>query len=261
MSLNSNIHFSKDQLWNDYDSTGTIADKKIPWVLRNIPTDVKSILDVGCGNGIITNVLDESYQVQGVDMSAAALKQVKCPTVQSSSDNIPLESESADMVFSSQLLEHLTDKQLADTVNEFKRLASKYLLITVPHKEFLKICETKCLACGHVFNTNGHYQTFDLKRLEQLFGDEFELAHHDLGGNLHRGYHPTLMHIRQKYGNRYFNPPNYTMCPNCNNDSFPLKKGNLISKVCNGLNRVIAPKSPYWILTLFRKKSYDYSPD
>lgn len=259
MSINSNMHFSKAQIWANYDSEGSIVDKKLPWVLKNIPQDVKSILDVGCGNGIITNVLSQHYQVQGADMSAAALKQVTCPSVQCSSDSIPVATESVDMVFSSQLLEHLTDHQLAGTINEFKRIARKYVLITVPNQEFLKICEAKCPRCNHVFNTDGHYQSFDKRRLEQLFADEFELVHHDVGGNYHRGYNSILMNIKQVYGNRYFNPVRYTMCPNCKNDDFPMHKGNLVSKVCNGLNRIVSTQSPYWLLTLLRKKNDDHS--
>jgi len=253
MSTHSNEHFSKDQIWNNYDASGSILDKKIPWVLKNIPSDVKTIIDIGCGNGLITNTLSQQYNVVGADMSEAALKQVKCPTIQCSSDQIPVKNSSYDMVFSSQLLEHLTDRQLEDTVEEFKRLAQKYILLTVPHQEFLKICEAKCPNCQTVFNTNGHYHSFTLENLKKLFINDFELHSHSLGGSMHKQYNSTLMSIRQKYGNRYYNPVKYTMCPHCKNDNFPPIKGNLVSKICNGMNRIISRQSPYWILTLFKR--------
>ncbi|TRX71723.1 class I SAM-dependent methyltransferase [Carboxylicivirga sp. M1479] len=257
MSTKTNEHFSEDTIWYDYDSSGSITEKKIPWVLQNIPEDTSSILDIGCGNGIITNELSKSFKTTGADMSDAALKQVNCPTINCSSESIPVESESFDMVFSSQLLEHLNNEQLEASVKEFKRIASRYILITVPHKEFLKFCETKCPKCNAVFNTNGHYQSFDLLRIKELFSDDFELIKHSLGGSLHQQYNPFLMDIRQNLGNRYYNPVKYTMCPNCKNDDFPLVKGNLISKICNGLNRIVSPRANYWILTLFERRNHD----
>lgn len=249
----ANKHFLNDQLWDNYDANKSIIDKKIPWVLKNIPDDVNSIIDVGCGNGIITNVLYKKYNISGVDMSQAALKHLNCPTIQCSSDNIPVKSSSFDMVFSSQLLEHLTDIQLTDTIKEFKRIAHKYILITVPNEEFLKFCEVQCPNCGNIFNTNGHMQSFTSKKIESIFAEDFNLIHHEVGGNLHRKYNPTLMNIRQRYGKRYFNPIKYTMCPKCDNDTFPYIHGNLISKACNGINRVISGKSPYWLLVLLKR--------
>jgi len=253
MRTHSNEHFSKDQIWNDYDKSGSIIDKKIPWVLKNIPSDIKTIIDVGCGNGLITNVLSDNYHVVGVDMSETALKQVKCQTIRCSSDRIPVESQSHEMVFSSQLLEHLNNKQLQDTVKEFKRIAQKYILITVPNQEFLKICEARCPECTTVFNTNGHYQSFSLAKLNSLFSSNFEMINHSFGGSVHQEYNHTLMDIRQNYGKRFFNPVKYTMCPNCKNDNFPHIKGNIISKVCNGINRIISHQSPYWILILYKR--------
>jgi len=41
---------------------------KINLVIDYIPEDVKTILDVGCGNGVITNELAKRYKVTGVDM-------------------------------------------------------------------------------------------------------------------------------------------------------------------------------------------------
>jgi len=249
----TNKHFLNDQLWDNYDSNRSIIDKKIPWVLKNIPNNVKSIIDIGCGNGIITNVLNDSFDVCGADMSQAALRHLNCPTIQCSSDNVPVESSSYDMIFSSQLLEHLTDIQLTETINEFKRIARKYILITVPNNEFLKLCEVQCPNCGNVFNTNGHLQSFTSKKIESFFAEDFKLIHHEVGGNLHRQYNPTLMDIRQRFGKRYFNPDKYTMCPKCDNDTFPYIHGNLISKACNGINRVISGKSPYWLLVLLKR--------
>ena len=77
---------------------------KIIKVLDFLPEDVKTIVDVGCGNGAITNVIGKQYDITGVDRSKEALKHLKTKTVLASADNIPLPSASFDLVFSSELL-------------------------------------------------------------------------------------------------------------------------------------------------------------
>ncbi len=46
---------------------------KIDKILNIIPESVKSIVDIGCGNGIITNQLSKKYHVVGVDRSQVPL--------------------------------------------------------------------------------------------------------------------------------------------------------------------------------------------
>jgi len=74
------------------------------------PSDVKTIIDIGCGDGIIKNKLANKYEVTGVDRSANALKFVTTTKILSSSEKIDVPDKSFDMVFSSELLEHLEDK-------------------------------------------------------------------------------------------------------------------------------------------------------
>ena len=84
----------------DWDSlTDSSLSGKISRIFETIPGDVNEILDVGCGNGVITNALGDKYNVTGVDRSTAALKSVKTKKVQASADSIPIEDNSFDMVF------------------------------------------------------------------------------------------------------------------------------------------------------------------
>ncbi len=252
--MSENAHFLHEELWQDYDPGGNIMRYKVPMVLQNIPEDVQRIIDVGCGNGIITNVLNEKYQVVGADLSAEALKQVKGERLQCSCDALPVEDNSFDMVFSSQLIEHLPDDTLKATLGEFKRVARKYILITVPNGENLGRNEVKCSECGEVFSCIGHLQSFNQKHVGDLLGPGYTLVNSEVSGALYRNYSPWLMNIRQDVGNRYFNTDKFTICPACQNTEFPSVKGNLVSKVCNGLDRVISRKKPYWLLALFEKQ-------
>lgn len=256
MELN-NEHFKYKECWESekgYDSEGNILNLKVPFVLKSIPDDVNTILDVGCGNGIITNKLHEQYRVVGVDFSEEALKHVKAETLLASAESIPVNDFSFDMVFSSQLLEHIEEPALTATIKEFKRITKKYILITVPNDEFLKKNETRCPSCNHVFNVIGHLNTFTPNKIVEMFGNDFRLLKEGVFGKMHLNYNPLLMKIRQGVGNRYFNPVSFTICPKCKNTNFPMRKGNLVSKLTNGLNRIISTQKPYWLLVLMERK-------
>lgn len=57
-------------------------------ILGIIPPDVRTIIDVGCGDGAITNVLAESYTIVGGDISQEGLKNlsVKAQPIVSSTE-------------------------------------------------------------------------------------------------------------------------------------------------------------------------------
>ena len=253
--MTAKSHFKHKETWENYDERGIIEKYKISCIVNNIPNEVKTILDVGCGNGVITNVLSKKYEVTGVDFSSEALKYLECSTICCSTDEIPVEDNSYDMVFSSQMLEHLTIPVLEKTISEFKRITKKYIFITVPHNEFLDKNFTKCPKCGHILNVSGHLQSFSFKKLQNLFIDEYKAADYDVFGAMQRQYNKILLYVRQNLGNRYFNPSAYTFCENCENTDFPIVKGNLISKLCNGLNLLVSRKKLYWMLMIFEKKN------
>lgn len=73
---------------------------KIVKILEAIPPNVSGIIDIGCGNGAITNAIGKIYDVTGVDRSESALKFVKTKKIQASSDSIPVDDHSFDMVAS-----------------------------------------------------------------------------------------------------------------------------------------------------------------
>ncbi len=246
--------FANKELWDNYDVSRDIQ-RKMKVIKQFIPDDVQSILDVGCGNGEITNNFDPKYYVVGVDNSKEALTYVKRDKLLSSSDNMDkIKDRSFDMVFSSELIEHLPEKVLLDTIKEFKRISKKYILISVPNNEDLNYSLIKCPECGSLFHAYGHLHSFKLQDLEQLMGNDFQVIKHTTLGKKVKPYNKTLLHIRHKLGKVYFAPNEFTVCPICHNKRFPEHKGNLISKICNGLNLILpVRKKRYWLMVLFQR--------
>ena len=87
------MNYMAEATWENYDPEKQ-ADLRIAKLLALLPSDVQTILDAGCGNGIITNKLIAKYQVTGLDISPAALKYLQCPSVQASVTEIPFPDRS-----------------------------------------------------------------------------------------------------------------------------------------------------------------------
>ena len=77
------------------------------------------LVDVGCGAGLLTpHVRDKRYHHIGVDLMTSALDQARLHGVIVVNGNalaLPLEDEIADVVCAGEILEHLSDHQLAIT--------------------------------------------------------------------------------------------------------------------------------------------------
>jgi ubiquinone/menaquinone biosynthesis C-methylase UbiE len=244
-------NFDLEKTWKFYDSSNQISVKtKI--LIELIPKDVRTIIDIGCGNGIITNELDKVWDVTGLDSSAEALKYVKGKKIQASATEIPCLNNSFDLVLSSEMLEHLSDRELSEAVKEMMRLSKRYILLTVPNDEFLDASIVKCLACNNTFHAWQHFQSFNIKRLVGLFKSEFKLLYKCKFGPKQGKWNPLLLKLIH-YQGQWFSPGNSSICPSCGNTSFSQYPRNIITKICNGLNRLSGTK-PYWTLVLLEKK-------
>lgn len=244
--------FSHSSTWIDYDADNEIHNKANR-ISELIPDDVKTILDVGCGNGIITNLLAEKWDVTGLDSSREALEHVKTEKVLSSATDLPFDDKSYDLVLSSEMLEHLNDSDLAQAIAEIVRVARKYVLITVPNSEYLPISHTKCPKCSTVFHAWHHLQSFDRIRMANYFTQHFKLEHYETSGARQKQWIPFLLKLKHSQG-QWMHPGDTGVCPACGNTVFPKYKKNLLTKAVNFLNLMLSGGKPYWQMFLFEKK-------
>jgi len=234
---------------------------KINNILQTIPSDVESIIDIGCGNGLITNILAKNYKVVGVDRSENALKYVETEKINASCDAIPIKDKKYDMVFSSELLEHLPDTILQGTVKEMSRLSDKYIFITVPNNENPDKLMIECPKCKYVFNSPHHLRSFTEEKLQLLF-PEFKVVDSFVYGKKVRYYNPKLLKAKKTLVPSKSWIPYYwikkdnrkTICPSCENAFEYSYTFNPISTTIDIFNVIISPKKPYWLFVLFEKK-------
>ncbi len=142
-------------------------------VLQILPPDVRSVLDVGCGDGFITNALPGRLRVVGLDISPQALAHLRRPAVVGSVLELPFADRSFDLVMVNDVLEHLPDEAYARARRELVRVADRYVLVTVPHAEQLEANVACCADCGERYHVNWHQRAFTADAMTGLLEAPF----------------------------------------------------------------------------------------
>jgi 2-polyprenyl-6-hydroxyphenyl methylase/3-demethylubiquinone-9 3-methyltransferase len=91
---------------------------RVPWILSEIGSN-KTVLDIGCGAGILTNALAEKgHTVHGIDLSEMSLQVAKKRDAtqsvvyrQASGYSLPYPAQTFDVVCAMDLLEHVEEPQ------------------------------------------------------------------------------------------------------------------------------------------------------
>ena len=119
---------------NDDKNNGAAFLKHILWNFS-----FKSFLDVGCSTGKgIQTVMDNNILSYGIDISETAIKLAKkrgrkCKV--GSICDIPCVSNSFDMVFSSDVMEHLKEEDIDIALKELCRVSKKYVALVIALKK------------------------------------------------------------------------------------------------------------------------------
>jgi len=229
---------------------------RIRETLEMIPSEVVSILEVGCGDGRVTNSICHRYKVTGIDIDKERIKSVQGIKVITDVSQLPFKDLRFDLVLAAEILEHLPEEIFSPALNEIYRLAKKYILITVPFEEVLPARWLKCSNCGHIFHAWGHVKRFDLVTLKNLF-EYIHLLQKRFFSPKEVKIPRLLYVVTKKLGNVWrSNPTNLNRCPKCGAE--PLNsEGNILGKILIRLiwriEKVYPFKKPIWVSCLYRK--------
>jgi ubiquinone/menaquinone biosynthesis C-methylase UbiE len=129
--------------------------------------EFNSLLDVGGAEGYKAHIVKEIFdvEVRNSDLSEEACKRCK-EIFYIESDpvdlhNLPYDDDAFEVILCSETLEHVTDWRNA--INELLRVASKAIVITVPHEDKTIIMENIKSGVSH-----GHIHNFFLNSLDFL---------------------------------------------------------------------------------------------
>lgn len=145
-------------------------------------TTGETVLNIGVGSGGLERILlDKGVNVYVLDPSEKAIEKIKITLNLSErakvgySQDIPFSDNVFDCVVMSEVLEHLTDEVLNQTLSEVFRVLKPggRFIGTVPADENLKLSEVICPECGNLFHRWGHLQSFSEERLNSLLRTRF----------------------------------------------------------------------------------------
>lgn len=138
-------------------------------------------LNIGVGSGFLEDVLlCEGWRVRSLDPSENAINRLRKKGIEADVgyiESLPYEGETFDVVFCSEILEHLSPEQIERGLKEVSRVLKKggYLLGTVPFRENLDENTVICPDCGKVFHRWGHRQQFDHEKLVNIFPESLRV--------------------------------------------------------------------------------------
>jgi ubiquinone/menaquinone biosynthesis C-methylase UbiE len=140
--ITNSSQFEQESIWRASTYLDNVNElNRLETSLKLLPTDIETLLDVGCGNGAFLYLIEKQKRLHsvGLEKSETAIKMAltKSNIIKGSIKNIPYEENSFDIVSSLEVLEHLPIKSFETAISELQRVAKNYLLISVPYKEKL----------------------------------------------------------------------------------------------------------------------------
>jgi 2-polyprenyl-3-methyl-5-hydroxy-6-metoxy-1,4-benzoquinol methylase len=146
-----------------------------------------SVLDVGCGEGVLTRRWAErlgNSPVVGIDLDDPKLRREwelrSAPNLEfrtSSAENLPFPRDQFDLAAAIEVLEHVPDPEL--TIAEMARVAKRHLLVSVPREPLWRALNVARGAyLGQLGNTPGHLNHWSKRgfvRLLERHGEVIEV--------------------------------------------------------------------------------------
>jgi SAM-dependent methyltransferase len=180
---------NQDKVWDYFQTEGlekfSLSVPRLNFLLqqaRRLAGKRKlRVLNIGVGDGWLEKkCMDQGWDAYALDPIAAAINNVAAAGVKGSVGHIeaiPYEDGFFDVVFCSEIIEHLTKEQIYQGLGEVGRVlrTSGILLGTVPFNENLFEGRVVCPDCGNVFHRIGHQQSFDTTTIAAVFPDSLRL--------------------------------------------------------------------------------------
>ena len=258
-------YYENPMLWGPGRYEQGIEGQRLETTLSWIPDDVESVLDVGCGNGDLTNRLDRQRLAVGLDQSLAALQWVQLPRLQANLVEIPFSDNAFDMVIAAEVIEHLRVPAFKQALQQLARVARRHILISVPYSENLEVRNIQCPQCKCRFHRYLHMRSFDYPSLEKLFRDTVGtqmIRAEAIVQHKQPRFLPALLYLRDQVWPGAFTFPARILCPQCGYSTMefasrpnpPQTRGRSLQRIKSIVKRLWPAKTGYWWwLALYEK--------
>lgn len=247
-------YYNQKRIWDVY-SNNLNETNRAKEIVRSLPNDVESVLDIGCGNGILTNMINKKF-VLGIDFAVVPLKNVKNNAICASITSLPIKKRKFDLILTTEVLEHLCDQDYIKALQEINNHMAKYLMITVPFEEDLEAAKCKCRSCKFIFNAFHHYRKFTKNWYIQEFPDyDVVFVKYSSPRIL-----PNSRIIQLKHDFGVYTYSDSFCCPKCGGR--PLQPHRIFRMIFGGLNLldkkikiILRLQRPYHQIVLLQRKN------
>lgn len=175
----------QDAIWKFFQqedehiqSVGFPSRARVRFLAKKISRGER-VLNIGVGAGYFEQILSQrEVEVYALDPIEEAVKQVQSYCVearQGYAHDIPFNDDFFDFVVMSEVLEHIPDEYLLESLKEIHRVLRRggAFIGTVPADEVLSQNLVVCPYCGQVFHRWGHQRSFSQEKLETLLSRFF----------------------------------------------------------------------------------------
>jgi SAM-dependent methyltransferase len=227
-----------------------------------IPLPGKSVLDIGTRDGWFSKKLTAYYhEVTALDLEKPDIEDPRIRCVKGDVTRLDFGDSIFDLVFCTEVLEHIPADKLETACVELVRVAKKFIIVGVPYRQDIRRGRTLCRFCGKKNPPWGHVNSFTREKLEKLFSECKILQISFVGQNdLHTNMLSEI--FMDLAGNPYGTYHQEEPCVHCGSKLRAPKQSNFIQKICTRLSVIIrklqqpfCKPHPRWIHILFEKNT------
>lgn len=174
---------TQDKIWDYFQTQNSDvfsgSGGRLEYLFHKILTlhgkNKPKVLNIGVGNGWLEQRCSaQGWETYALDPSETAIVMLKEKGISGKVgyiEEMPYPDSFFDVVFCSEVIEHLSDEQVHKGLQEIERVLknSGVLIGTVPLNENLLNNEVLCPECGHNFHRWGHEQSFNKESLSAIF--------------------------------------------------------------------------------------------
>lgn len=176
--------------YDKYNTTNPVAKRLQAGFERQLEelfvrADPRSLLDVGCGEGVLVHPWAQrlgNKRVVGLDLEEPSIQagwaKRQAPNLEYKimrAENLPFADDEFDVATAIEVLEHVPDPE--HTVAEMARVAKRWLLVSVPREPIWRAVN---VARGSYLkdlgNTPGHLNHWSTRSFKQLLGKHGEVV-------------------------------------------------------------------------------------